>query len=152
MEENKNEVVETTEETKVEETKTEEVKKEDSESAKEIEHLKKLLSKANSEAADYKKQLRSKMSEDEVKAAENEAGDYRQLSLFDLPQVKEVAEKEKKTMQFEHDDASKREKRMQEAVLKLRDKFGKNAVLKGMNLEEGATMKERNKQIGGHKA
>ena len=73
MEENKNEVVETTEETKVEETKTEEVKKEDSESAKEIEHLKKLLSKANSEAADYKKQLRSKMSEDEVKAAENEA-------------------------------------------------------------------------------
>ncbi len=72
MEENKNEVVETTEETKVEETK-EEVKKEDSESAKEIEHLKKLLSKANSEAADYKKQLRSKMSEDEVKAAENEA-------------------------------------------------------------------------------
>ena len=41
---------------------------------------------------------------------------------------------------------------MQEAVLKLRDKFGKNAVLKGMNLEEGATMKKRNKQIGGHKA
>ena len=73
MEENKNEVVETTEETKVEETKTEEVKKEDSESAKEIEHLKKLLSKANSEAADYKKQLRSKMSEDEAKAADNEA-------------------------------------------------------------------------------
>ena len=87
-----------------------------------------------------------------AKAAEDEAGDYRQLSLFDLPQVKEVAEKEKKPMQFEHDDASEREKRMQEAVLKLRDKFGKNAVLKGMNLEEGATMKERNKQIGGHKA
>ena len=73
MEENKNEAVETTEETKVEETKTEDVKKEDSESAKEIEHLKKLLSKANSEAADYKKQLRSKMSEDEAKAADNEA-------------------------------------------------------------------------------
>lgn len=73
MEENKNEVVETTEETKVDETKVEETKKEDSESAKEIEHLKKLLSKANSEAADYKKQLRSKMSEDEAKAADNEA-------------------------------------------------------------------------------
>ena len=73
MEENKNEVVETTEETKVDETKVEETKKEDSESAKEIEHLKKLLSKANSEAADYKKQLRSKMTADEAKAAEQEA-------------------------------------------------------------------------------
>ena len=73
MEENKNEVVETTEETKVDETKVEETKKEDSESAKEIEHLKKLLSKANSEAADYKKQLRSKMTDDEAKAAEQEA-------------------------------------------------------------------------------
>lgn len=71
MEENKSEVVE---ETKTEETKVEETKEEvKDESAKEIEHLKKLLSKANSEAADYKKQLRSKMSEDEVKAAENEA-------------------------------------------------------------------------------
>ena len=53
------------------ETKTEEVKTD--ESAKEIEHLKKLLSKANSEAADYKKQLRSKMTEEEQKAAEIEA-------------------------------------------------------------------------------
>ena len=72
MEENKSEVVETkTEEAPVDEAvKVLEVT---DESAKEIEHLKKLLSKANSEAADYKKQLRSKMSEDEVKAAENEA-------------------------------------------------------------------------------
>ncbi len=71
MEENKSEVVE---ETKTEETKVEETKEEvKDESSKEIEHLKKLLSKANSEAAEYKKQLRSKMSEDEVKAAENEA-------------------------------------------------------------------------------
>ncbi len=79
--------------------------------------------------------------------------DYTQLSLFDLPQGEELIP-EKKTVpkQFEHEDDREREKRMQEAVLKLRDKFGKNAVLKGMNLEEGATMKERNKQIGGHKA
>lgn len=45
-----------------------------------------------------------------------------------------------------------REKRMQEAVLTIKKKFGKNAILKGMNLEEGATAQERNKQIGGHKA
>ncbi|MBR2493269.1 MAG: hypothetical protein IKB64_07425 [Paludibacteraceae bacterium] len=73
MEENKNEVVETTEETKVDETKTEETKTEPSESEKEIKHLKDLLSKANSEAASYKKQLRSKMTDDEAKAAEQEA-------------------------------------------------------------------------------
>ena len=45
-----------------------------------------------------------------------------------------------------------REKRMQKAMLDIKKKFGKNAILKGMNLEEGATTMKRNKQIGGHKA
>ena len=45
-----------------------------------------------------------------------------------------------------------REKRMQEAMLSIKKKFGKNAVLKGMNLQEGATSRDRNEQIGGHKA
>ena len=45
-----------------------------------------------------------------------------------------------------------REKRMQQAVLEIKKKFGKNAILKGMNLEEGATAVTRNSQIGGHKA
>jgi DNA polymerase V len=45
-----------------------------------------------------------------------------------------------------------REKRRQKAVLTIKKKFGKNAILKGMNLEEGATAKDRNAQIGGHKA
>ena len=45
-----------------------------------------------------------------------------------------------------------REKRMQQAVLEIKKKFGKNAVLKGMNLEEGATAVKRNSQIGGHRA
>lgn len=45
-----------------------------------------------------------------------------------------------------------RERKMQRAVLELKKKFGKNAVLKGMNLEEGAMTIERNQQIGGHKA
>lgn len=45
-----------------------------------------------------------------------------------------------------------REKRMQEAMLNIKKKFGKNAILKGMNLEEGATARARNQQIGGHKA
>ena len=41
---------------------------------------------------------------------------------------------------------------MQKAMLDIKKKFGKNAILKGMNFEEGATAKERNAQIGGHKA
>lgn len=45
-----------------------------------------------------------------------------------------------------------RERRMQQAVLTIKKKYGKNAILKGMNLEEGATAKDRNAQIGGHKA
>ena len=45
-----------------------------------------------------------------------------------------------------------RERRRQEAILEIRRKYGKNAILKGMNFEEGATAMERNKQIGGHKA
>jgi DNA polymerase V len=36
--------------------------------------------------------------------------------------------------------------------LKIKQRFGKNAILRGLNFEEGATAKERNKQIGGHKA
>lgn len=45
-----------------------------------------------------------------------------------------------------------REKRMQKALLDIKKKYGKNAVLKGMNFEEGATTIERNGQVGGHKA
>ena len=45
-----------------------------------------------------------------------------------------------------------KEKALQQATLQIKKKYGKNAVLKGMNLEEGATARERNRQIGGHKA
>ena len=48
--------------------------------------------------------------------------------------------------------ALEKEKQMQTAIIDIKRKFGKNAILKGMNLEEGATAKDRNSQIGGHKA
>ena len=48
--------------------------------------------------------------------------------------------------------ALNREKRRQQAVLAIKKKFGKNAILKGVSLEEGATAMQRNSQIGGHKA
>ena len=48
--------------------------------------------------------------------------------------------------------AEAEEKRLQKTVLEIRKKFGRNAVLKGMNFEEGSTAKDRNNQVGGHKA
>lgn len=49
-------------------------------------------------------------------------------------------------------EAKEREKKMQQAMLDIKKKYGKNAVLKGMSLEKGATARERNNQIGGHRA
>jgi DNA polymerase V len=48
--------------------------------------------------------------------------------------------------------AAERERKLQKATLALQKKFGKNAVLKGMNLMDGATTIQRNGQVGGHKA
>lgn len=52
----------------------------------------------------------------------------------------------------EEEDELERERQAQNAILRIKGKYGKNAILKGMNLREGATTMERNKQIGGHKA
>lgn len=56
-----------------------------------------------------------------------------------------------KALEREKADLAK-ERNRQEAILSIRKRFGKNAILRGMNFEEGATAKERNGQIGGHKA
>ena len=56
------------------------------------------------------------------------------------------------TRREQEDAALEREKRRQQAVIHIKKKFGKNAIVKGMNLEEGATAMDRNRQIGGHKA
>lgn len=80
---------------------------------------------------------------DEKSAAEH--GSFEQLNLFT---DYEAVQKKK----AEEEAALAREKRMQEAVITIKKKYGKNAVLKGMNLEEGATTASRNRQIGGHKA
>ena len=68
-----------------------------------------------------------------------------QLSIF-----VDYGEEERK--RAEEDAALKREKQMQTAIIDIKKRYGKNAILKGMNLEEGATAKDRNSQIGGHKA
>ena len=68
---------------------------------------------------------------------------YQQLNLFSNTE-KEV-ENQSKELQEE-----KVEKRIQKAILAIKNKYGKNAILKGMNLEEGGTTIQRNKQVGGH--
>ena len=71
--------------------------------------------------------------------------EFEQLDLFtDYKALEEERAKEKKDRE--------RERRAQEAVLAIKKKYGKNAILKGMNLEEGAQTVARNSQIGGHKA
>ncbi len=78
-----------------------------------------------------------------VRPADCEGGGGIQLSIFDdLPQQTDEAEQA----------CIERELRQQKAILQIRKKFGKNAILRGMSLEEGATAIERNDQIGGHKA
>lgn len=70
---------------------------------------------------------------------------FQQLDLFtDYAALQAEQEQERAALD--------REKKMQQAMLTIKKKFGKNAILKGMNLEEGATAKDRNAQIGGHKA
>ena len=70
---------------------------------------------------------------------------YEQLDLFT-----DYAKRDRE--QKEREERLARERKMQEAVLSIQKKFGKNAVLKGMNLEKEATGRERNEQVGGHKA
>ena len=79
---------------------------------------------------------------------EGEAKEKEVFEQMDLFTDYEALKKEKEQEQTE----LQKEKRIQHAILDLQKKFGKNAVLKGMNLEEGAMTRERNKQIGGHKA
>lgn len=68
---------------------------------------------------------------------------YEQLDLFSNPQEKEeIRNKNKKEDQQENI--------LQQTVLNLKEKYGKNSILRGMNLEAGATTIERNQQIGGH--
>lgn len=74
-----------------------------------------------------------------------EENSFEQLTLF----TDYAAEEKRKE---EEAAALDKEKRMQQAVLSIKKKYGKNAILKGMNLQEGATTMDRNNQIGGHKA
>ena len=81
----------------------------------------------------------------EESSAASAKEDVGQLDLFtDYAALEERRRQEEKELA--------REKKVQQALLTIKKKYGKNAILKGMNLEEGATAKDRNRQIGGHQA
>ncbi|MBR4550155.1 MAG: DNA methylase, partial [Oscillospiraceae bacterium] len=79
---------------------------------------------------------------EDIKAEEPE------LLQLDLFTDYEAAEREKQAEDAELD----REMRVQKALISIRDRYGKNAIVKGLNMRESATAMERNKQIGGHRA
>lgn len=82
---------------------------------------------------------------EEAVAASQRQDHFEQLDLFtDYTALQK--------QQAEEEAQLEREKKVQQAMLDIKKKFGKNAVLRGMNLEEGATARDRNAQIGGHKA
>ena len=53
---------------------------------------------------------------------------------------------------FSDEEELERNRKLQAAMLDIKKKYGRNAILKGMNLQDASTMKERNRQIGGHKS
>ena len=74
-----------------------------------------------------------------------EIHEIKQFDLFtDYEELNKKEEKEKQALEEEH--------KVQETLLNLRNRFGKNAILKGTNLKSESTAVERNNQIGGHKA
>lgn len=80
---------------------------------------------------------------DEVQEAKK--NEPQQMNIFTNYELEEK-------MKAAEDEKLEKELELQRVMLAVKEKFGKNAILRGMNLKEGATMKKRNEQIGGHKA
>ncbi|MDO5377767.1 MAG: DNA methylase [Clostridia bacterium] len=78
-------------------------------------------------------------------SALSEGDAFEQLDMFTDYEERERRRREERA-------ALERERHLQRAAIDIKKKYGKNALIKGMNLEEGATARDRNRQIGGHKA
>ena len=80
-------------------------------------------------------------------AGVHNALDFYEKVVTERQELKGLREEEQK-----HREDLEKEHQMQKAMLAIKEKYGKNAILTGTSLEEGATTRERNRQIGGHKA
>ena len=70
---------------------------------------------------------------------------WRQMDLFSDHEAEQKMDEEDELVR-------QKEERLQKAALSIKERFGKNAILKLSSYEDGATARERNRQIGGHKA
>ncbi len=84
-----------------------------------------------------------------LEEVEKEEASYQQLSLFDLMEAKTDGASKASVKDIKQEE---KENRLQQAILSIQDRYGKNSLLRGMNFEEGGTTIERNAQIGGHRA
>jgi DNA polymerase V len=73
-----------------------------------------------------------------------EKSKFEQINLFTNYEKVDIERKKE-------NEKLQNEKKIQKTIIEIKNKYGKNAILKGINLEEGATTIERNNQIGGHK-
>ena len=64
----------------------------------------------------------------------------------------DLFETQDEEQQKKQKEEKEKERRLQDATISIKKKYGKNALLKGISFTEGATGKERNRQIGGHNA
>jgi septal ring factor EnvC (AmiA/AmiB activator) len=101
-------------------------------------------------ATNEKEAEREKNITDITVALDNEINDI-MLALDQEREEEEREQREREEKQREEEEREK-ERRLQEAMLSIRKRYGKNAILKGTSLQDGATMRERNRSIGGHKA
>ncbi len=89
------------------------------------------------------------MTQDQVNKTIRQADEHTQLSLFDELSITE--ENNSQDQRISSEKTLEKEEKIQSTVLDIKSKHGKNAILKGMNLMKGATSKDRNKTIGGHR-
>ena len=82
---------------------------------------------------------------EQAESRQAEAEEYEQLDLFTDYEARAQEKKETEA-------AREKEKRLQDAMIDIKQKYGKNAVVRGTSFREGATARDRNRQIGGHKA
>lgn len=88
-------------------------------------------------------------------SGEGDKEKYRQMSIFDAAESGESGRGEEgreNGREYDGTDHLEKERNMQKAILTVKERYGKNAMFRAMDLEEGATALERNRQIGGHKA
>ena len=101
-----------------------------------------------------KLQERKEREEEEKRLEEERIRLEKEREAFEAQKAKEEAAAEKaRQRQKEKEEAARaKEARLQQAMLTIKKRYGKNAILHGTSYEEGATGRNRNRQIGGHKA